>query len=74
MSAFPGGHQEGYGDTFKYIIRSFYSDLLGLDQTEAGDYPTLADGTSEMLLCEAIIQSVEAGDWIRVKRAREVQV
>lgn len=74
MSAFPGGHQEGYGDTFKYIIRSFYSDLLGLGEPEVGDYPTLADGTSEMLLCEAIIQSVESGDWIPVKRAREVQV
>ena len=67
MAAFPGGHQEGYGDTIKYMIREFYSDLLG-KKGEHGlpDYPTLRDGTAEMVLCEAIIKSAETGEWAGV--------
>jgi predicted dehydrogenase len=67
MSAYPGGHQEGYGDTLKFILREFYSDVLG-SSVEGGacDYPTLRDGLSEMLLCEAILQSAETGAWVEV--------
>lgn len=73
MSAFPGGHQEGYGDTFKYLIREFYSDLLGMrDDGSAADYPTLADGTAEMLLCEAIIESAHKNEWVDVQPVTEV--
>ena len=66
MSAFPGGHQEGYGETVKYMLRDFYSDLLGLDGSASADYPTLEDGTAEMVLCEAVIKSVELNDWVEV--------
>ncbi|WP_319476306.1 Gfo/Idh/MocA family oxidoreductase [Marispirochaeta aestuarii] len=67
MSAYPGGHQEGYGDTLKFILRDFYSDVLGRS-VEGGvsDYPTLRDGLAEMLLCEAIIKSAETGEWMEV--------
>lgn len=64
-SQYPGGHQEGYGDTFKYLLRSFYSDLLGIEG--GGDYPTLEDGTAEMVLCEAIIKSMQEGAWVTVQ-------
>ncbi len=65
MSVFPGGHQEGYGETFRHMLREFYSDLL--DGKEGhGDYPTLADGTMEMVLCEAIIESVEKNCWVDI--------
>ncbi|MCF7915627.1 MAG: Gfo/Idh/MocA family oxidoreductase [Spirochaetaceae bacterium] len=75
MSAFPGGHQEGYGDTIKYMIREFYSDLLELrvDGSRA-DYPTLADGTAEMVLCEAIIESAQKSEWTEVRPVGEVVV
>ncbi len=64
MSAYPGGHQEGYGDTFKWMFREFYRDLLGLEDN--ADYPTLADGTREMVLCEAIIQSMKENAWVDI--------
>ena len=64
MSGFPGGHQEGYGDTMKYMFRDFYLDLLG--RCEKPLYPTLEDGTGEMLLCEAVAASVESGNWAEV--------
>ncbi len=66
MSGYPGGHQEGYGDTLKWVLREFYSDLLGVDMGSAPDYPTLKDGLSEMLLCEAVIKSVETDSWVEV--------
>ncbi|WP_319562891.1 Gfo/Idh/MocA family oxidoreductase [Marispirochaeta sp.] len=67
MSAYPGGHQEGYGDTLKFILRDFYSDILGRSvEGGASDYPSLQDGLSEMLLCEAIITSAEQGQWVEV--------
>ncbi len=66
MSGYPGGHQEGYGDTLKWVLREFYSDLLGIDMGSAPDYPTLKDGLSEMLLCEAVIKSVETDSWVEV--------
>jgi len=67
MSSYPGGHQEGYGDTLKFILRDFYSHVLERSR-EGGafDYPTLRDGLAEMLLCEAIIKSAETGAWVEV--------
>ena len=62
-----GGHQEGYGETFRHILREFYADLLGVENPDGrGDYPTLADGTAEMVLCEAIIESMENNRWVDI--------
>ena len=65
MSGFPGGHQEGYGETLKNLIREFYSDVLG--RSDQAEYPSLKDGASEMYLCEAIISSAEEERWVEVK-------
>ena len=67
MSVFPGGHQEGYGETFRHMLREFYSDLLmGNTGSSGADYPTLADGTREMVLCEAVIESMESNRWVDI--------
>ncbi len=72
VSQYPGGHQEGYGDTFKHMLKAFYSDLLHInDPKMVADYPNVADGTAEMYLCEAIIQSMEQNVWVDVKQASE---
>jgi predicted dehydrogenase len=72
MSAFPGGHQEGYGDTFKCMFREFYADLLGLNpEGVAPDYPTLRDGAAEMVLCEAVMKSATNGEWVDVESPEE---
>ncbi len=67
LSAYPGGHQEGSGDTLKFILRDFYSHVLGRGGEEtAPGYPTLRDGLGEMLLCEAIMTSAQTGGWVEV--------
>src|SRR5215813_5095290 len=38
----PGGHSEGYDDTFKQVFRRFYASIA--DPSAAAEYPTFADG------------------------------
>jgi predicted dehydrogenase len=63
---YPGGHNEGFPDTFKQLFRAFY------DYVEAGDwqaprpFPTFADGHREVVLCEAILRSHRERRWVEV--------
>ncbi len=63
---YPGGHNEGFPDTFKQLFRSIY------DYIEAGDFkaprpfPTFEDGHREVALCEAILTSHREGRWVEV--------
>jgi predicted dehydrogenase len=63
---FPGGHNEGFPDTFKQAFRAIY------DYIEAGDYDapapfaTFADGHHEVVLCEAVLKSAEESRWVKV--------
>ncbi len=66
---YPGGHNEGFPDTFKQLFRSFYSAIEALEtngKTTFTDYPTFADGHREILLCEAIIKSAREQRWIEL--------
>lgn len=63
LAGYPGGHNEGFPDTFKQLFRAFYTHLgVGLAGPPA--YPTFADGHHEILLCEAILQSHRERRWI----------
>lgn len=63
---YPGGHNEGFPDTFKQCFRSFYSYIAAGDLGAPATYPTFADGHREILLCEAILRSHRAGGWVPV--------
>jgi predicted dehydrogenase len=54
---YPGGHDEGYPDTFKQCFRAFY---------DGAGYPTFEDGHHEIVLCEAILESHRTQKWVRV--------
>ena len=66
---YPGGHNEGFPDTFKQLFRSFYS-AIETDETYGtirfADYPTFKDGHREVLLCEAILKSAQEQRWIEL--------
>ena len=66
VANYPGGHNEGYPDTFKQLIKKFYAYLQRGDFSTAPDFPTFQDGHYELLLCEAIEQSVKAEKWVDV--------
>ena len=61
---YPGGHAEGFPDTFKQLFRSFYESVLGLDS--AVGYPTFEDGRAHLKVCEAILESARRKQWVAI--------
>lgn len=64
IAEYPGGHNEGFPDTFKQLFRSFYGYIANGDRTQPPPFPTFADGHHEVLLCEAILQSHREQCWV----------
>jgi len=64
--SYPGGHAEGFADTFKHHFIQFYKAVAASDPA-AGDYATFEDGYREMVLCEKIIESAKARQWVKVE-------
>ena len=65
-ASYPGGHNEGFPDTFKQLYNKVYNYILAGDYTAEPDFPTFADGHYEQVLCEAIERSSQEGKWIEV--------
>ena len=63
---YPGGHNEGFPDTFKQGFRAFYDYIAAGDFSAPEPFPTFADGHQEILLCEAIIKSHREGKWVEL--------
>ncbi len=66
---YPGGHNEGFPDTFKQLFRAIYDYIDKGDMTARRDFPTFADGDREILLCEAIWKSHQERAWMRIPLA-----
>lgn len=62
---YPGGHAEGFPDTFKQLYRAVY-DTIANGPPADPLYATFADGHREVLLCEAILRSHREGRWVTV--------
>jgi predicted dehydrogenase len=65
-AGYPGGHNEGFADTFKACFRAFYDYIKGGATAGPPLFPTFEDGHREILLCEAILQSHREGRWIEL--------
>jgi len=65
-TSYPGGHNEGFPDTFKQLYAKVYDYILAGDYSKTPDFPTFADGHYEMQLCEAIERSAKEGKWVQV--------
>jgi predicted dehydrogenase len=61
----PGGHGEGYGDTFKQVFRRFYRSIL--DPKAPPEYPQFADGLRVMELLETSLASHQKRGWVDVR-------
>ena len=66
VASYPGGHNEGYPDTFKQMMNKVYSYIRRGDFTATPDFPTFADGHYELLVCEAIEKSAKEERWIKI--------
>ena len=65
-SAYPGGHQEGYPDTFVQLFKDFYTYLRAGDLAAPRSFPTFETGHEELVLCDAILQSSRERRWVPV--------
>jgi predicted dehydrogenase len=63
-TGYPGGHQEGYPDTFRQLFASVYAYIARGDPGAPRDFPTFADGHREMLHCDALLESARTGRWV----------
>jgi predicted dehydrogenase len=63
----PGGHSEGYDDTFKQIFRRFYASLGGSAETSgAPEYPQFTDGLRQLRILNAELESNRTRGWVDV--------
>lgn len=58
----PGGHSEGYDDTFKQIFRRFYASIR--DAEAQRDYPQFVDGLRQLVILRAQLASSNAHTWM----------
>jgi len=63
--SYPGGHVEGFPDSFKQNFKKIYADI------EAGsasnpDYADFTAGVREMKICEKILISAKERRWVKV--------
>jgi len=65
-AAYPGGHAEGYPDTFVQLFRDFYAYIEAGDLKAPRTFPTFETGNDEMVLCEAIERSSRTRAWVEV--------
>lgn len=65
-AGYPGGHAEGYPDTFARHFSDFYAYIANGDFTQPPTFPTFDNGRRELALCEAIQQSASEGRWVKI--------
>jgi predicted dehydrogenase len=68
LIAYPGGHVEGFPDTFRALFSQVYADVAQGGPSETPTYPTFADGHDVVLVTDAVAQSDREQRWTTVQR------
>jgi len=63
-SDLPGGHSEGYDDTFKQVFRRFYHSIEHPEVKP--EYPQFADGLRQLTILESELASHQRHGWVDV--------
>jgi predicted dehydrogenase len=66
LITYPGGHNEGFGDTSKQLFKEVYEAVAAGAPPANPKYPTFADGLRELLICERILESNKKQTWVNV--------
>ena len=66
----PGGHAEGFMDTFRQLYKKVYAAIGAGGPPANPDYPTFADGLKSLRLGEAIRRSAADGRWVEVNEVQ----
>jgi predicted dehydrogenase len=68
LIAYPGGHVEGFPDTFRALFSRVYLDVIEGRPSDPPAYPTFADGHDAVLVTEAVARSNQEQRWAKVDR------
>jgi len=64
----PGGHVEGFADTFGAVFSAVYADVAAGRPSDHPRYATFAAGHEEMVIGDAVLESARTGRWAVVAR------
>ena len=65
-ASLPGGHVEGFADSFRAFFHAVYSDIAKGGRADDAAYASFEDGHCEMLFCDAVLKSAREGRWVDV--------
>lgn len=65
INSYPGGHAEGFGDTFKQSFSDIYKYICNPTEANKG-FSTFEDGLRDLYLIEKIVESSRDNTWVRV--------
>jgi len=68
LIGYPGGHVEGFPDTFRALFSRVYADIAAGSPSDKPTYPTFADGHDAVLVTDAVAKSHETQRWTAVER------
>lgn len=68
LIGYPGGHVEGYADTFRALFSCVYADVAADGPTAQPDYPTFVDGHDVVCVTDAVAASAADQCWTTVER------
>lgn len=66
VASYPGGHTEGFPDTFKQLAKKVNQYILKGDFSAKPDFPTFEDGHRALVIEEAILESSQTGKWVKI--------
>jgi predicted dehydrogenase len=64
-AGYPGGHVEGYPDTFRALFKDVYQHVLD-GAAASARHPTFADGLRSLVVCQAVADSARSRSWAPV--------
>jgi len=70
LTGFPGGHAEGYPDTFAQGFTQIYAAIQRGKKNMDDTFASFEDGHHEMVLCEAIQLSANENRWVEINKAQ----
>jgi predicted dehydrogenase len=63
---YPGGHTEGFPDTFKQLYQEVYAAVGQGKMPDDPLFPCFRDGLHELVVCEKIQESHQKGQWVSI--------
>ena len=64
LTAYPGGHVEGFPDAFRQNFTAIYKAIRG--DVASNRFATFEDGLHQMEICDKLFESAQKGTWIKL--------